>query len=225
MEEARTANRRKETQHQQQGAEMAIQMPETGGCRSAVAAEPTTIADKTMRAFTGCGRSWDAGAAVVRTATAAAAALALAMMVTAEQRGSMAVFGLNVPLYSKWSFSDSLEYLVATSAAVIFYSLLQLILIIRKLVKKLPAIPNRTQAWILFSLDQVFACAMLSAGSAAAGVTNLNRTGIRHSALPDFCKALSRFCDRMAISILFSFLIFGCLATSAVIDVVWLSRM
>uniref|UniRef100_A0A0D3ETJ2 CASP-like protein n=1 Tax=Oryza barthii TaxID=65489 RepID=A0A0D3ETJ2_9ORYZ len=41
----------------------------------------------------------------------------------------------------------------------------------------------------------------MSAGSAAAAVANLNRTGIRHTALPNFCKPLPRFCDLSAASI------------------------
>jgi hypothetical protein len=61
---------------------------------------------------------------------------------------------------------------------------------------------------------------MMSAGSAAAAaaVSNLNRTGIRHTALPNFCKPLPRFCDLSAASIACAFLLM-----SAVIDVIWLS--
>jgi hypothetical protein len=40
---------------------------------------------------------------------------------------------------------------------------------------------------------QAFAYALMSAGSAASGVTNLNRTGIRHTPLPNFCKSLHKY--------------------------------
>lgn len=75
-----------------------------------------------------------------------------------------------------------------------------------------------------FYLLQIFAYAMMSAGSAAAGITNLNRTGVKHTALPNFCKALHSFCDHVAVSITFTF--FGCLvlAASALQDVIWLSK-
>lgn len=63
----------------------------------------------------------------------------------------------------------------------------------------------------------------ISAGSAAAGVTNLNRTGIWHSALADFCKPLHHFCDRMAVSLTFAFLSCLFLAISTILDVLWLS--
>ncbi|GAU24730.1 hypothetical protein TSUD_355590 [Trifolium subterraneum] len=72
----------------------------------------------------------------------------------------------------------------------------------------------------------VFAYALISAGSAASGVTNLNRTGIKHAPipLPNFCKPLNKFCEHVAISIVSNFI--GCffLATLAVHDVIWLSK-
>ncbi|KAJ1401755.1 hypothetical protein SESBI_28515 [Sesbania bispinosa] len=66
------------------------------------------------------------------------------------------------------------------------------------------------------SILTAFAYALMSAGSAASGVTNLNRTGIRHTALPNFCKPLHKFCDHVAISIAFTFISCFLLATSAV---------
>ncbi|WVZ68992.1 hypothetical protein U9M48_017858 [Paspalum notatum var. saurae] len=72
--------------------------------------------------------------------------------------------------------------------------------------------------------NRVFSLAMMSAGSAAAAVANLNRTGIKHTALPNFCKPLPRFCNLSAASIAAAFLCCVFLAASAVIDVIWLSR-
>ncbi|KAI3727251.1 hypothetical protein L1987_67063 [Smallanthus sonchifolius] len=78
----------------------------------------------------------------------------------------------------------------------------------RMLIKMYPIISSKKHAWLIFAGDQVFAYAMMSSGSAASGVTNLNRTGIKHSSLPNFCKPLHSFCDRVALSIAFAF--FGC---------------
>jgi hypothetical protein len=72
---------------------------------------------------------------------------------------------------------------------------------------------------------QVFAYAMMSAGSAAAAVANLNRTGIQHTALPNFCKPLPRFCDLSAASIACAFGSCSLLAACAIIDVMWLSNL
>uniref|UniRef100_A0A7N2LLT7 CASP-like protein n=1 Tax=Quercus lobata TaxID=97700 RepID=A0A7N2LLT7_QUELO len=116
------------------------------------------------------------------------------------------------------------RFLVGVSAAVAAHSLLQLLISASRLLRNSPVIPSRNHAWLIFAGDQVFAYAMISAGSAASGVTNLNRTGIRHTALPNFCKYLHSFCDHVAISIAFTF--FSCilLAMSAVQDVIWLSK-
>nr|XP_010924657.1 CASP-like protein 3A1 [Elaeis guineensis] len=209
-------------------AEVGIQMPEVA--KVAAAADSGTMSGPLVPVTGGTdsaaegGRRWEVAGAVVRAVTVVSSLLALALMVSAEQRGELSLLGFQLPLYSKWSFSDSLEYLVGISAAVAAHSLLQLLLTMRKLLKKALVIPSRRHAWVIFAGDQAFAYAMMSAGSAAAGVTNLNRTGIRHTALPDFCKPLHRFCDRMAISITFAFISCLLLAISAILDVLWLSR-
>ncbi|XP_066312478.1 CASP-like protein 3A1 [Miscanthus floridulus] len=164
---------------------------------------------------------------VVMVATRAAAMvmalLSMSLMVSSKQRGILTIFGIEIPLYANWSFSYSLQFLVAMSAASAAYSLAQLLLIAHKVMKKAPIVPSGRHAWLLFAGDQVFSLAMISAGSAAAAVANLNRTGIQHTALPNFCKPLPRFCDLSAVSIACAFPSCVFLATSAVIDVIWLS--
>lgn len=54
--------------------------------------------------------------------------------------------------YHFWSL---VRYLVGISAAVAAHSLLQLLLTMRKLVKKAPVIPSRRHAWVIFAGDQV----------------------------------------------------------------------
>ncbi|KAJ0986414.1 hypothetical protein J5N97_004770 [Dioscorea zingiberensis] len=197
-------------------AEVGIQMPETKPAESVtMGGERPPAMESRRRDMAGLG---------LRAACLASSLVSLCLLVTAEQHGEVSLYGFQLPLYSKWSFSDSFEYLVGISAAVTAYSVMQLLLSGRSVLKKAPVIPSRSQCWALFAGDQVFAYLMISAGSAAAGVTNLNRTGIRHSALPDFCKPLHRFCDRVTVSITFAFLSGLFLATSAVLDVLWLSN-
>ncbi|KAM0938304.1 putative casparian strip membrane protein [Dioscorea sansibarensis] len=202
-------------------AEMGIQMPGSKQTDTVTMGGPLMPGQRSPMMNS---RSRDMMGFVVRAACFASSLVSLCLMVTAEQHGEIELYGLQLPLHSKWSFSDSLEYLVGISAAVAAHSVLQLALSGRRMLKRAPVIPSRSHAWALFAGDQVFAYAMISAGSAAAGVTNLNRTGIRHSALPDFCKPLHRFCDRMAISLTFAFLSCLFLAISAVLDVLWLSN-
>ncbi|KAF7037693.1 hypothetical protein CFC21_048017 [Triticum aestivum] len=200
----------------QNGSELGIQMPAMGS--SAVPEPPTTsVAPRCPRL--------DMAMVATRAAALVMALLSMSLMVSAKQRGSLIIFGIEIPLYAKWSLSDSLKSLVGISAAAAAYSLAQLLSIAYKALKKVPVVSSRRYAWMLLAGDQVFAYAMLSAGSAAAAVANLNRTGIRHTALPNFCKPLPRFCDLSAASIACAFLSCAFLAASAVIDVIWLSNL
>ncbi|KAF7843387.1 CASP-like protein 3A1 [Senna tora] len=170
-----------------------------------------------------CRRS-DAMQVVLRLLCMLCSVIALSFMVTAKQASSVTIYGFHLPVYSKWSFSESFEYLVGVSAAVAAHSLLQLLIATSRLLSKSSVIPSRNHAWLIFAGDQAFAYALISAGSAASGVTNLNRTGIRHPALPNFCKPLHKFCDHIAISIAFTFISCFLLAATAIQDVIWLSK-
>ncbi|XP_057967055.1 CASP-like protein 3A1 [Malania oleifera] len=193
-----------------------------------VAAETATMSGPLVagrpsgRRNVGC--NMDVSHVVLRLACLLTSVTAVSLMTTAKQAAAISFYGFHLPVYSKWSFSDSYEYLVGVSVAVAAHSVLQLLICAWKLLRKSPVIPSRNHAWLVFAGDQVFAYAMMSAGSAASGVSNLNRTGIRHTVLPNFCKPLLNFCDRVAASIAFTF--FGCflLATSAILNVVWLSK-
>ncbi|KAK7255438.1 hypothetical protein RIF29_28847 [Crotalaria pallida] len=161
---------------------------------------------------------------ILRVMCMSSSVIALSFMVTAKEASSVSIYGFHLPLQSKWSFSESYEYLVGVSAAAVAHSLLQLLIGVSRFLRKSSVIPSRNHAWLIFAGDQAFAYALMSAGSAASGVTNLNRTGIRHTALPNFCKPLHKFCDHVAISIAFTFISCFLLATSAVQNVIWLSH-
>ncbi|MCD7452165.1 hypothetical protein HAX54_015277 [Datura stramonium] len=148
---------------------------------------------------------------------------ALSLMVTAKQASTISVFGFNIPLHSKWSFSHSFEFLVGITAAVALHLILQLLISGSRLQRGSPIISSRNHGWIIFAGDQVFALAVMSAASSASSVSSLNHTGIRHTALPNFCKPLHYFCDRVATSIAFTFFSCFLLAILVVLDVLWLS--
>ncbi|KAM7254399.1 hypothetical protein ACFE04_003779 [Oxalis oulophora] len=150
--------------------------------------------------------------------------VAFSFMVTANESGFASFFGFQVPIHSNWSYSNAHEYLVAITVAVAAYSLLQFIIAGTRVLNKASLIPSRRQAWVIFFIDQAFAYGMLSAGSAAASVTNLNRLGIKHTALPNFCKPLKMFCDHVAVSVTFTFFGSFLVAASAIHHVVWLSK-
>ncbi|XP_050230957.1 CASP-like protein 3A1 [Mercurialis annua] len=170
------------------------------------------------------GRKDDVMHVLLRLLCIVTSVIAVCFMVTAHQSSTVSIYGFTLPVHSKWSFSHSFEYLVGVSAAVAAHSLLQFLISFSRLLTKSPIIPSRSHAWLLFAGDQVFAYAMISAGAAASGVTNLNRTGIQHTPLPNFCKPLHYFCNHVAVSIAFSFLSCFLLAALAVQEVIWLSK-
>ncbi|KAI5602662.1 hypothetical protein BDE02_01G169700 [Populus trichocarpa] len=197
-------------------AEVAVQLPE-----SKMVTENIGGAAAAMRPF---GRKAEVMNVLLRVLCMMTSVAALSSMVTAQQSSTVSIYGFMLPIQSKWSFSHSFEYVVGVSAVVAAHSLLQLLISVSRLLRKSPVIQSRSHAWLVFAGDQVFAYAMISAGAAASGVTNLNRTGIRHTALPNFCKPLQSFCDHVAVSIFFTFLSCFLLAASAVQEVIWLSR-
>ncbi|XP_078439332.1 CASP-like protein 3A1 [Wolffia australiana] len=161
------------------------------------------------------------GAAVhvaLRLACAATSAASLALLLSSEQSASLSFYGFHVPLHAKWSFSDSFQYLAAAMAAAAAHSLVAAAAAVRR------RGPQRA-TWLGFAADQAVAYAVLSASAAAAGVTNINRTGIRHVAFPNFCRPLWRFCGSVAASVALAFLTWLLLATSALLHVIALSRV
>ncbi|XP_054781531.1 CASP-like protein 3A1 isoform X4 [Prosopis cineraria] len=151
-----------------------------------VVLENGTMSRSLVRPSAGIRWKADAIHVILRLLCVVSSVIALSFMVTAKQASSVSIYGFHLPVFSKWSYSESFEYLVGVSAAVAAHSLLQLLIGTSRLLKKSPMIPSRNHAWLIFAGDQAFAYALISAGSAASGVTNLNHTGIRHPALPSF---------------------------------------
>ncbi|KAK6914848.1 Casparian strip membrane protein domain [Dillenia turbinata] len=205
--------------HKARSVDVEVQLPETK-----VAAETTTMSGPlvTGRPDPKARYRMELLHVLLRLACVVTSVTALSFMMTAKQASTISIYGFHLPVSSKWSFSDSFEYLVGVTAAVAAHSILQLLISGSRLLRKSPVIPSQGQAWLIFAGDQAFAYALISAGSAASGVTNLNRTGIRHSALPNFCKPLHSFCDHVAVSVSFTFLSWFLLATSSVLHVIWL---
>ncbi|KAK1576865.1 hypothetical protein Q3G72_017086 [Acer saccharum] len=188
-----------------------------GGTATHVATAATTAARRGFR------RRAEVALLVLRALSLVGAVMAFSFILTAKQSGVVSVYGFQLSVSSKWSNSSAFQYLAVMSAIAAAYSLLQLLITGSRLLKNAPVIPSRRQDWLILATDQIFAYAMLSAGSAASGITNLNRTGINHTALPNFCKALPSFCDHIAVSIAFAFFSFVLFAASSLQIVTWLS--
>ncbi|EEF46406.1 conserved hypothetical protein [Ricinus communis] len=207
-----------------QKIEVAVQLPESKVAateNNETMSGPLVVGGGVAKPF---GRKADVMHVILRLLCTITSVTAVSFMVTAHQSSTVSIYGFMLPVRSKWSFSHSFEYLVGVSAAVAAHSLLQLLISMSRLLRKSPVIPSRSHAWLIFAGDQVFAYAMISAGAAASGVTNLNRTGIQHTALPNFCKPLNYFCNHVAVSIAFAFISCLLLAALAVQEVIWLSK-
>ncbi|CAN8259123.1 unnamed protein product [Cochlearia groenlandica] len=188
--------------------------------RDVVAIKATTYGEDSHHAR----RRDDVAMVVLRGMCMAVSTVAVILMVTARETSMTTLYGFEFKLHAVWSLSDSLIYLMVVSSATVLYSLLQLIISVTRLVRKSPVIPTRTQAWLCLLADQIMGYAMVSGGSAALGVTNMNRTGIRHMPLPNFCKSVEYFCDHLAVSVVFALFAFLLLAASSLLDVHRLSR-
>lgn len=91
--------------------EMNIQLPETK-----VAAEMGTISGPlvsprpSLRPNPGSvPAKMDIAHVVLRLACLLTSVTALSLMATAKQASTISLYGFNLPVYSKWSFSDSFE--------------------------------------------------------------------------------------------------------------------
>lgn len=196
----------------------AAEASETGTMSGPLVSAPAYLISRKVRPAT-----IDGVHVILRLVCLMTCVVGLSLMVTAKQSSTLSLYGFQLPVYAHWSYSDSFEYLVGVSGAVVAHSLLQLLISASRLRRKALVIPSQRYAWVIYAGDQIFAYALMSAGSAASGVTSLNRTGIRHTALPNFCKPLHAFCNRVAASIALTFLSCFLLAASAVLDVIWLT--
>ncbi|KAH7565286.1 hypothetical protein JRO89_XS09G0180900 [Xanthoceras sorbifolium] len=206
---------------------------------AAVNGERATAAVAAKRGFS---RRAEVVQVVLRVLTLVGLVMAMTFMLTAKQSGVTSVYGFQLSVSSQWSNSSAFEFICHVVsgwnvgdccslrlAASAYYWI--------KAAEESPGDPLKKTSlayscrgsgdvmikFLMFCVS-IFAYAMVSAGSAASGITNLNRTGIKHTALPNFCKALPSFCDHIAISIAFAFFSFVLFAASALQIVTWLSK-
>ncbi|CAN1190224.1 CASP-like protein 3A1 [Linum perenne] len=197
-----------------------------GVAKDADATENTNSSLQVVSGKTSCGggRKGEVMQGTLRLLCLVTSLTSIGFMVTAKQSSSISIFGFMLPLNSNWSFSHSFQYLVVVSTLAAAHSLIQLLLTSTRILNNSPAIQSRTYLWVVFAVDQALAYVVMSGGAASAGVSNLNRTGIRHISLPNFCKPLKSFCDHVAVSIAFNLFTFCLLAASALHQVICLSN-
>lgn len=85
------------------GPEVSIQLPET---KVAAESGPLTPENRSTPAR----RKTDVMHGAVRLLCLLTSVTALSVMTTAKQASTISLYGFSLPLFSKWSFSDSFEY-------------------------------------------------------------------------------------------------------------------
>lgn len=92
------------------GAEVTIQLPETKmtTTESGPLSGPLVSQLQESRRVV-AHRKADVMHAVIRLLCLLTSVTALSVMATAKQASTISLYGFSIPLYSKWSFSDSFE--------------------------------------------------------------------------------------------------------------------
>lgn len=75
----------------------------------AAAAEEVAVGKVAPAPATARWRSRRAAVVALRVACLAASVTSLALMVSSHQSGTLSVYGFHLPVYAKWSFSESFE--------------------------------------------------------------------------------------------------------------------
>ncbi|KAJ0785190.1 putative casparian strip membrane protein [Helianthus annuus] len=113
-------------------------------------------ADQTTTTTVGkLSRNYDVMHVVLRIVSLSASLISIAVLTSAKEKSTVLIYGFQLSLYSKWSFSGSFEYLVCVSAVVAFHSLLQLVMTSSRMLRKSSIFSSRNHAWIIFASDQV----------------------------------------------------------------------
>ncbi|PWA39609.1 CASP-like protein [Artemisia annua] len=130
-----------------------VQPPEQTPVTTKVAAEVETGHDmvSSTRKFS---RNYDVMHIVLRVVCIFASVVSIVVMVTAKEKSTISIYGFDLPLYSKWSFSGSFEYLVAASSVVAAHSLVQLVMTASRTLRKSSVFSSRNHAWLIFACDQ-----------------------------------------------------------------------
>lgn len=86
--------------------EVAIQLPDTKGATETGTMSGPLVPASPVR---NVRRKAEVIHVILRLLCLLTSIFALSLMVTAKQSATISIYGFNLPVYSKWSFSDSFE--------------------------------------------------------------------------------------------------------------------
>ncbi|PRQ54328.1 putative casparian strip membrane protein [Rosa chinensis] len=132
----------------------------------------------------------------------------VAISVTVANRQSVVIFGLN--FQARYSYSSALTFLVASDAVLCSFSALSLVFIY--ILSRSGTTSPLKKYFFLFLLDTVMMVLIIAGCAAATAIGYLGKYGEEQMTWHATCGYVSKFCNRMSISLAFSYLaFFACL--------------
>nr|P0DI24.1 RecName: Full=CASP-like protein 2U1; Short=PaCASPL2U1 [Pteridium aquilinum subsp. aquilinum] len=151
-----------------------------------------------------CVRRRNVGELVLRCAATLVCMLSLMLLVRDQQIAVQEVGVTSVTTQLRYSSSTGLVYLVYANGLVALYCFVVVLTssfnggsVMRR---------NKSGAWALFVLDQVLACILLSAASAASEIAFLVEKGAKKTIWDSKCIVYGHFCRMLEVSIATSFI-------------------
>ncbi|KAI6700879.1 hypothetical protein NL676_015203 [Syzygium grande] len=140
--------------------------------------------------------------AALRVLAFAAASTALAVMITSDE--SIVLFGIKFRAY--YSYASAFRFLLGADAVVCGFSLLSLVLL--RLVSRSGSNPRNYI--FLFLHDLAITVLMISACAAGTAIGYVGRHGEEKMGWVGLCNRVTKFCNQVMVSVVFSYLAFFC---------------
>ncbi|KAF8390710.1 hypothetical protein HHK36_025237 [Tetracentron sinense] len=136
----------------------------------------------------------------LRILAIAATLVATWVMVTSKQ--SMEVFGIKID--AKYSYSSAFKFFAGANATACAFSLLSLVAV--SVLSRKGSDPGHY--FFLFLHDMIIMSLLMAACAAATAIGYVGRYGNTHTGWMAICDPFGKFCNRVSISVLFSYLSF-----------------
>ncbi|KAI3417955.1 CASP-like protein [Psidium guajava] len=140
--------------------------------------------------------------ASLRVLAFVSALIALSVMLTSDE--SIVLFGINFRAH--YSYASAFRFLLGADAVVCGFSLLSLILL--RLVSRSGSNPRNY--FFLFLHDLAMMVLMISACAAGTAIGYVGRYGEEKMGWVALCNRVTRFCNQVSVSVVFSYLAFFC---------------
>ncbi|KAF8013082.1 hypothetical protein BT93_I1069 [Corymbia citriodora subsp. variegata] len=140
--------------------------------------------------------------ASLRVLALVSALVALAVLVTSDE--TIVLFGIKFRAY--YSYASAFRFLLGADAVVGGFSLLSLILL--RLISRSGSNPRNY--FFLFLHDLAMTVLMISACAAGTAIGYVGRHGEEKMGWIGLCNRVTKFCNQVMVSVVFSYLAFFC---------------